>query len=59
MDRPEIVANKGYKSIADLLIEEGEKRMQPLLDAEKARADSERERAESYAAILRQHGLLV
>mgnify|MGYP004451082243 FL=1 len=52
MDRPEILANKGYKSIADALREEGEKRMQPLLDAANARAD----RAE---ALLRKHGLLV
>ena len=63
MDRPEIVANKGYKSIADLLIEEGEaagcKKMQPLLDAANARADEADARANSYAAILRQHGLLI
>mgnify|MGYP004448340699 CR=1 FL=1 len=63
MDRPEIVANKGYKSIADLLIEEGEaagcKKMQPLLDAEKARADRERERAERAEALLRKYGCLI
>ena len=70
MDRPEIVANKGYKSIADALREEGEaagcKKMQPLLDAEKARADeadaraSEAEaRAERAEALLRKFGCLV
>ena len=54
MDRPEILANKGYKSIADALREEGEaagcKKMQPLLDAVNKRADE-------YLKILRAHGL--
>ena len=52
MDRPEILANKGYESIADVLRKEGRESMQPLLDAANARAD----RAE---ALLRKHGLLV
>ena len=59
MDRPEIVANKGYKSIADALREEGEKRMQPLLDAANKRADKERERAERAEALLRKYGCLI
>ena len=54
MDRPEILANKGYKSIADALREEGEaagcKKMQPLLDAVNKRADE-------YLKILKAHGL--
>ena len=63
MDRPEIVANKGYKSIADVLFEEGEaaarESMQPLLDAANARADRERERAEKAEALLRKYGCLI
>ena len=63
MDRPEILANKGYESIADVLRKEGEaagcKKMQPLLDAEKARADEAVARAERVEALLRKYGCLI
>ena len=59
MDRPEILANKGYESIADVLRKEGRESMQPLLDAANARADRERERAERAEALFRKYGCLI